>query len=316
MTSASGPAILIHSRFLAGRLEDWRPGDHRFCTIDDLAGGVSPELAQSIEVLVSGGEALDNALVDSLPNLRLVACFSTGYAGIDLAHLRRRGIALTSAGGVNAHDVADHTLALLLAWWHGIVPADRLVRGGGWRDGTPPRRSLRGRKAGVVGLGRIGRAIADRLAAHEIEVGYWGPRERPGVPYPRAASLADLAERSDILVVASRAVPENARQIDADILRALGSGGVLVNVSRGFLVDEGALIAALRDGTIAGAALDVFEQEPTDPALWQGLENVVLTPHLAGYTREAGEDMFGQLRENIRRYLAGEPLLSPVEDAA
>lgn len=314
MTALSGPAILIHSRFLAARLEDWRPGDYPFCTPDDIAGGVTPHLAQSIEVLVSGGEPLDNALVDSLPRLRLVACFSTGYAGIDLAHLRERGIALTSAGGVNAHDVADHAVALLLAWWHGIVPSDRLVREGGWRDGTPARRSLRGKKAGVVGLGRIGRAIADRLAAHDIEVGYWGPREKPDSRYPRATSLVDLAEQSDILVVASRAVPENAKQIDAEVLRALGQGGVLINVSRGFLVDEQALIAALRDGTIAGAALDVFEDEPTDPALWHGLGNVVLTPHLAGYTLEAGQAMFGQLRENIRRYLSGEALLSPVED--
>lgn len=314
--TVAAPAILIHSRFLAARLAEWIPGDHPIYTPDDIARGISADLAQRIEVLVSGGEPLDNALVDKLPRLRLVACFSTGYAGIDLAHLRARGIALTSAGGVNAHDVADHAIALLLAWWHGIGRADRLVRAGGWRDGSPPRPSLRGKKAGVVGLGRIGSAIAARLAAHEIEIAYWGPRDKPGIPYIRAASLIDLAERSDMLIVASRAVPENSRQVDAEVLRALGPAGVLVNVSRGFLIDEPALIAALRERTIAGAALDVFEEEPTDPALWQGLENVVLTPHLAGYTVEAGDAMFGQLRENIRRHLAGEPLLSPVDDIA
>ena len=310
----SAPAILIHSRFLAARLAEWDPGDHPIHTLDDVARGMPADLADSIEVLVSGGEPLDNALVDRLPRLRLVACFSTGYAGIDLAHLRARGIALTSAGGVNAHDVADHAIALLFAWWHGIIRADRLVRTGGWRNGTPPRPSLRGKKAGVVGLGRIGTAVANRLAAHEIEVAFWGPRDKPGVPYVRAASLIELATRSDILIVTSRAVPENARQIDADVLRALGPAGMLINVARGFLIDEPALAAALRDSTIAGAALDVFDEEPTDPRRWQALENVVLTPHLAGYTQEAGEDMFGQLRENICRHFAGQPLLSPVED--
>ena len=119
----------------------------------------------------------------------------------------------------------------------------------------------------------------------------------------------------DVLVIASRAVPENAGQIGADILDALGSGGVLVNISRGFLIDEDALLLALRDRTIAGAALDVFADEPTDPMRWRDLPNVVLTPHLAGYTVEAGEDMTRQLRENILRYFAGQPLLTPVSDS-
>ena len=308
------PAILVPSAALASRLGDCDFGDAAVYGPDSIADGVPEELAARVEVLISGGEALDTGLVDALPRLELVACFSTGYAGIDLAHLRKRGIQLTTAAGINAHDVADHAVALLLAWWHGIPTADRLVREGGWREGLVPRPSLRGRRAGIVGLGRIGRAVARRLAAHEMAVSWWGPREKPDAEFPRAQSLVALAADSDVLVVTSRATPSNAHQIDASILRALGPQGALINVSRGFLVDEEALVAALRDGTIGGAMLDVFADEPTDAARWRDLANVVVTPHLAGYTREAGVDMIGQLVENVRRHLHGEPLLSPVED--
>ena len=123
-------------------------------------------------------------------------------------------------------------------WWHGIIRADRLVRTSGWRDGTPARPSLRGKKAGVVGLGRNGTAIANPLVAHEIEAAFWGQRDKPGVPYVGADSLIELATRSDILIVTSRAAPENAWQIDADVLRVLGPTGMLINVARGFLIDE------------------------------------------------------------------------------
>lgn len=310
----TAPAILVHSHGLAPRLGECDFGDAPVFGPESIRDGVPGALAASVEILISGGEPLDTRLVDALPRLKLVACFSTGYAGIDLAHLRQRGIRLTSAAGINAHDVADHAIALLLAWWHGVPAADRLVRDGGWREGITPRRSLRGRRAGIVGLGRIGEAVARRLAAHELSVRWWGPREKPDAGFARASSLAALAADSDILIVTSRATPANAGQIDASILQALGPEGVLVNVSRGFLVDEDALIAALRTGTIGGAALDVFAQEPTDAARWRDLPNVVLAPHLAGFTREAGVDMIGQLAENVRRQLRGEPLLSPVED--
>jgi lactate dehydrogenase-like 2-hydroxyacid dehydrogenase len=271
------------------------------------------DLAREVEVIASG-DTVPDALVDALPALRLVACFSTGYTGIDLAHLRSRGIALTTAGGVNAHDVADHAVALFLALWHGIPAADRAVREGAWRESHAPRRSLRGKRAGVVGLGRIGSGIAQRLAAHEMDVRWWGPHDKPEAGFARASSLIGLAQWSDALIVASRAAPENRHQIDAAVLEALGPEGMLVNISRGFLVDEEALIAALRNETVGGAALDVFEDEPTPAGRWEGVPDVVLTPHIAGYTREAGVDMRRQQHENVRRYFAGEPLLTPVDD--
>jgi phosphoglycerate dehydrogenase-like enzyme len=215
---------------------------------------------------------------------------------------------------VNAHDVADHAIALMLAWWHGIPLADRTVREGKWREPLTPRPSLQGKQLGIVGMGRVGRHIAHRADALGMQVHWWGPREKPGIQYPRAQSLLDLARQSDILVVTSRSSPANAGQISAKILAALGPAGLLVNVSRGFLVDEAALLQALDSGTIAGAALDVFAQEPPDPEVWRRFNNVVLSPHIAGYTRDAGVAMFGQLRENLRRYFAGQPLLTPVDD--
>ena len=306
------PRILLFGNLMAGREAEWA-ADYDTIVLEDAADELPAGIAAGIEVVVSGDQ-LPNALVDALPALRLVACFSTGYTGIDLAYLRERGIRLTTGAGVNAHDVADHAIALLLALWHRIPEADRRVREGGWREMADARPSLRGKRVGVVGLGRIGGAIADRLAAHELAVTWWGPHPKPGAKYARLPGLLELAEWSDILIVASRADPENRHQIDAAVLAALGAEGVLVNISRGFLVDESALIGALRNGTLGGAALDVFENEPTSASEWRDVPNVVLTPHLAGFTREAGQDLPRQQHENVRRFFAGEPLLTPVGD--
>jgi len=305
-------ALLIHDRFLVDRL-DGLDIDADIIGPDALMRGLPGELAEQVEVVACGGD-LPNAVVDALPRLKLVACFSTGYAGIDLRRLRARGIALTTGSGINAHDVADHAIALFLELWHGLLAADGLVRAGAWRESVRPRRSLRGRRAGVVGFGRIGHAIATRLAAHEMEVSWWGPRDKPDAIFPRAESLIALAEQSDALFIASRATPESAGQIDAAVLHALGPDAILVNVSRGFLIDEEALLAALFAGAIGGAALDVFVKEPPKATRWRDLPNVVLSPHLAGFTHEAGEDLVGQLRGNIERYFLGGPLLTPVDD--
>jgi hydroxypyruvate reductase len=304
------PIVLVTTPFLMGQRAAWAEG-FELVEPEALSSSSPAIAADRIEVIATGGEAFDHSLLDRLPNLRLVACFSTGYDGIDLDQLRARGVALTTAAGVNAHDVADHAIALLLGWWHGIPAADRVVREGKWRESTPPRGSLRGKRIGIVGLGRIGLQIAARAEALGLQVSWWGPHEKPGSRYPRAESLLALARDSDILMIASRATRANAGQIDADILAALGPQGLLVNVSRGFLVDERALLDALRSRKIAGAALDVFAQEPPDASTWRDLPNVVLSPHIAGYTREAGVALFAQLRENIRRHFAGESLLTP-----
>ena len=307
------PVVLVANRFLLDQRAAWDDG-YEIVGPEDTAGDLPISVADRVEVIVTGGDALDTQLLQRLPRLKLVACFSTGYPGIDLAYLRSRCVVLTSAAGVNAHDVADHAIALLLAWWHGIPRADRSVRAGSWKEGLSPRPSLRGRRAGIVGLGRIGSEIASRAEALGLSVQWWGPREKPHAIYARAESLVALAYESDILFVASRASPATAGQIDAAVLQALGAEGLLVNVSRGLLVDEPALLSALETRTIAGAALDVFAHEPPHEQLWSRFENVVLSPHIAGYTREAGIALFDQLRENIRRYFAGEALLTAVDD--
>jgi phosphoglycerate dehydrogenase-like enzyme len=307
------PIVLVLTGFLFARRKDWGTG-FDILGPDAISVPLEPQVAERVEIIVNAGEELDKTLIGSLPNLKLVACFSTGYAGIDVGYLRSRGIELTTAAGINAHDVADHAIALMLSWWHGIPGADRAVRHGNWRGAVGHRRSLRGKYAGIVGLGRIGSAIAQRADALGMTVQWWGPRDKPGASYPKVAHLEELARDSDVLIVASRATAESAGQIDDGVLKALGPQGLLVNVSRGFLVDEAALVAALSNETLGGAALDVFAQEPPNPDVWKDFGNVVLTPHIAGYTVEAGLDMFRQLRENIQRQLAGQPLLTPVAD--
>ena len=310
----SVPTVLVASRFLMDQRDTWNDG-WELLGPEDIHTGLSAEAARHIQVVAADGDALDCTLVNALPNLKLVACFSTGYAGIDLGQLRARGVTLTTAAGINAHDVADHAIALMLAWWHRIPAMDRAVRDGKWRAALQPRVSLRGRRAGIAGLGRIGSQIAHRAEALGLSVSWWGPGEKTGSAYTRAADLPSLARESDILFIAMRATTVNSRQIDSTVLRELGPQGLLVNVSRGFVVDQPALIQALESGTIAGAALDVFAQEPVDGQMWRRFENVVLTPHIAGYTQEAGTQLFAQLRENIRRHFAGQPLLTPVNDS-
>ncbi len=304
--------MLVHGRPLERLRSEWRDR-YEVHTVSDFAASAAllAGVGQQIEVIVTDGSAIPELLLREMPRLKLVACFSTGYAEIDTAILRARGIALTTAAGVNAHDVADHACALILAMWSGVLQADSGMRLGFWRESLKPRPSLRGRRLGIVGLGRTGAAIAQRMAAHEMLIAWHGPNPKPDVPYPRTADIQSLAGMSDILVVASRALPENRRQVGEAELTALGPEGMLVNVSRGMLVDEDALIRCLRDGRLGAAALDVFEEEPTPAARWRGVPNVLLTPHIAGYTREAGPDMMARLAENVRRYYAREPLLTP-----
>lgn len=303
------PAIAVQGQWLLERIADWT---ERY-ELRRFDPGGSSALADC-EVLAWDGSPLATDDLDRLPALKLVAGFATGYGGVDVAGLRARGIALTNGSGVNAHDVADHAMALLLAFWHDIIPGDRQVRAGEWRGSLPLRRSLRGRHAGIVGLGRIGRAVADRLLAHQLDVRWWGPRDKPDTGFRRADSLTALAQWSDILIIASRAVEANRYQIDASVLDALGPDGLLINVSRGMLVDEASLRERLTDGRLAGAALDVFEEEPVAADKWVGVPDTVLTPHIGGATREGLADLLGQLRQNVDRWFDGRPLLSPVVD--
>jgi lactate dehydrogenase-like 2-hydroxyacid dehydrogenase len=271
--------------------------------------------AQIGALVVDGAYPLDRGLVEQLPNLGLIACFTAGHDGIDVDWCRARGLAVTHAPAVNHEDVADHALALILAARREIVRGDRDLRAGGW---TPDSRimtgSLKGQRVGIVGMGAIGKAVAARCEALRMTVRWWGPRPKPDLIQPRADSLVDLARDSDILVIAARADDGNRGLISADIIQAVGSQGLLVNVARGQIIDEGAMIAALREGRLGQAALDVFETEPTDPARWADVPNTVLTPHTAGATQEAVQGMVMLLMQNLGAHFAGEPLVTPLTD--
>lgn len=276
---------------------------------------LDPADAGKVRAIVHAGEVpLTPDFLGGLPNLDLIACVSVGYDGVDVAAARASGIEVTHAEGLNAEDVADHAVGLLIASWRNIAAGDRLVRAGGWGDGERmgPRPALRGRKVGIMGLGHIGRAVAVRVEAFGMEVAWWGPNPKPDAGWPRADSLLALAEVSDILVVACRADETNRKAVSRQVIEAVGPRGLIVNVARGSIIDEAELIAALKDGRLGRAALDVFETEPTPAARWADVPGTVLTPHTAGGTLESIPLMVGQAIENVRRRLAGEPLLSPV----
>jgi lactate dehydrogenase-like 2-hydroxyacid dehydrogenase len=278
--------------------------------------GPPVEAAHDIRALVVAGEfPLDKHLIESLPNLQLIACFTSGYDRIDVAWCRKRGLPVTHAPAVNHEDVADHALGLILAARRQIAAGDRALRAGDWTvDSKMITPSLNGQRLGVVGLGHIGAAVARRAEALRMAVKWWGPREK-AADWPRAGSLLELARDSDILVVACKADDSNVGLISREVIEALGPAGLLVNVARGQLVDEAALIAALKDGRLGQAALDVFEEEPTKAARWTGVPNTVLTPHTGGATTEAVQGMLALLMQNLAAAFAGEPLKTPVREA-
>lgn len=304
------PAILIMQRHLAP-LTAFLDGAY---TVYRFWEGPPVEARNDIRAMVVAGEfELDKHLIESLPRLELIACFTSGYDGIDVDWCRARGLPVTHAPGVNHEDVADHALGLILSARRRITEGDRALRAGQWTpDAKTITPSLNHLRVGVVGLGLIGDAVARRCAALRMRVAWWGPREKDAV-WPRAASLLELARDSDVLVVACRADENNRGLISREVIEALGPDGLLVNVARGQLVDEDALIAALTAGKLGHAALDVFETEPTDPARWADVPNTTLTPHTAGATNEAVQGMLGLLLENLSAHFEGRPLKTPVE---
>jgi lactate dehydrogenase-like 2-hydroxyacid dehydrogenase len=283
----------------------------RFTVITGPANRAEAEALVTIGATKTGA-----AFMEEMPKLKLICCFGSGHEGVDIAAAEARGIKVANTVGANAATVADLAVALLLASIRKIVEADRLTRTGKWRGENPASllflRGLTGRRIGIVGLGAIGLKIATRLEGFETEIGYTGRNEKQGVPYRYFRSALDLATWADTLILAHRADETNRHLVNAAVLKALGPEGHVVNISRGSAIDEDALIAALKDGTIAGAALDVFEDEPAPRPDLTNLPNIVVTPHLGGGTSEAIVAMGDAVIANLEAFFDGKPLPSPV----
>ena len=265
--------------------------------------GVAGAPLADVRALVGGGSMMvDAALLERLPRLDIVAVHGVGHDGIDRAALAARGIALAITSDVLTADVADLAIGLWLAVERRIVANDRTVRGGGWS--VPLARRASGRRIGIYGLGAIGRAIAARAAPFAAELFYTARSAKPDVPWRFVARLDALADASDVLFIAAAAGPGTVGAVDAGVLAALGPAGVLVNVARGSLIDQPALIAALAAGGIAGAGLDVFADEPDVPAGLQ-TDRVVLSPHQGSATIEARAAMAALVVANLDAHFAG-----------
>ncbi len=271
------------------------------------------ELSSRVRGAVTTGlHGFSRKSFEALPKLEIVACYGTPNRTVDLAAAKERGVIVTNTPDSITEAVADLALGLLIAVMRRICASDRYVRAGKWLERpAPPGREVRGKACGIVGLGRIGRGIARRVEACGMSVCYHGPHRKPDVAWPYHADLESMAREVDCLMVACPATPATRNLVDARILDALGPEGFLVNVSRGVNVDEAALIAALRDGRIAGAGLDVFRDEPRVPAELIAMEQVVLVPHIGSSTLEIREGRKEKLLANLRAHFAGEPVPTP-----
>jgi lactate dehydrogenase-like 2-hydroxyacid dehydrogenase len=306
------PAILIMQRHL-GRLTPFLEGSY---TVYRFWEGPPAEAAHTIRVIVMAGEfEIDKPLVESLPNLGLIACFTSGYDRIDVKWARARGLKVSHAPGVNHEEVADMALGLMLAVRREIVSGDREVRAGAWVPTAKTlTRAMRGQKVGIVGMGLIGQSLAPRCEALGMEMRWWGPREKPEISWPRMAGLVELAKWSDNFVIACKVDETNIGMISKDVIEAVGPEGLLVNVARGQVTDEDALIEALKSGKLGHAALDVFVEEPTSPERWADVPNTVLTPHTGGATTDSVQRMLMLLMQNLAAFVAEEALKTPVLD--
>jgi lactate dehydrogenase-like 2-hydroxyacid dehydrogenase len=280
---------------------------------DALLASVAHVRAMAVSAPV---EPINDALLARLPQLEIVASFGVGYDHIDAAAAAKRGIIATHTPGVLTEEVADTALGLLLCTVRELPQAERYLRAGKWLEREYPltKASLRNRSVGLVGMGRIGRAIARRLEAFGVPIAYHARQPRPNLAYRHYPDLIEMARAVDILLVIVPGGPATRNLIDAKVLEALGPEGILINMARGSVVDEPALIEALKQGKIMAAGLDVFAKEPHVPKELIAMENVVLFPHLGSASRFTREKMDQLMVDNILAWAAGKPPLTPVPE--
>lgn len=267
-------------------------------------------------VAASGESRLPAALVARLPALEVVAVMGVGYDGIDVAACNARGVKVTHTPDVLNDDVADLALGLMLSAARQLPAADRYVRAGDWaaKGPMPLARKMSGARCGIVGMGRVGKVIAQRALGFGMSVAYTARSAKPLLPYRFLPTPAALAAEVDFLVVITPGGAGTRHLIDATVLRALGQKGILVNVARGSVVDEQALIEALEQGVIGGAGLDVFADEPNVPERLRALPHVVLVPHIGSATTSTRKAMADLALANLEAHFAGQPLKTPVPE--
>jgi D-3-phosphoglycerate dehydrogenase len=269
------------------------------------------ESCTNVRAIVTGGaKGLPPGFIEGFPKLELIACFGTPHGTIDHAAAARRGIVVTNTPDDIIGTVAELGAGMVVALMRRIVLNDRFVRSGQWEKSAPVAgNALIGKTAGIIGLGRIGREIARRLEAFDMSICYQGPRAKSDVAYRYFTDPADLARECDCLVITCWFSPQTQGLIDARVLEALGPDGFLVNIARGPIVDERALLNALKEKRIAGAALDVFWDEPRVPAALMELDNVLLLPHVGSTTVEIREGRARKLMANLHAHFSGKPVL-------
>lgn len=286
--------------------------DRRSFDVEGVTAGLTPSEAQSVAaILTSGAIGLTAAQMDRMPNLRLASSFGIGHENIDLDAARARGIAVTNAPATNDRTVADHAIGLMIAAAREFATVDAEVRAGRWLEARKTYRpTLNGARVGILGMGNIGGMIATRAAAFDAEIAYTNRQPREGSPWRFEPDLLALAGWADFLVVATPGGAATRHLINAAVLDALGPMGTLVNIGRGSTVDSEALAAALHDGRLHAAGLDVVEDEPQVPPCLLAAPRLLITPHIAGRAPVALQAQASRFLDNVRRLHRGEPLVS------
>ena len=309
------PEILLACPLYEGTMDqlDHAYTVHRFWEAKDPAALLRETRDRVRAISTMGAVGCKAELMAALPKTEIIACFGVGVDAIDLKAAKERGIRVTNTPDVLTECVADLGMALLLASAREIPQGDRFVRDGKWLEANYPLcRHVGGKLLGVVGFGRIGQAVAKRAAAFGMKIAYFGRRRNPESSYAFYSDIKKLAADCDYLMLTVPGGAETKHLVDADVLKALGPKGTLVNIARGSIVDEAAMVKALRDGTLGFAALDVFQNEPNVPAELLSLSNVVLQPHQGSATHETRAAMGQLVIDNLVAHFAGKPLLTRV----
>jgi len=275
---------------------------------------IAPANATDIRgIITNGSNGATRAIIAGLPNLEIICAMAAGFEGIDLAAADERNIVVTHGPGTNATAVADHAIALMFAVARNIVYGDRAARADDWSNSRRPYPLVVDKNLGIFGLGRIGSLIAKRVSSLDMTIRYHNRNKRDDVPYEYCTTLKELAEKSDYLILAAPGGPDTKGVVTAEVLDALGPKGYLINIARGSMVPTDVLAAAMKEGRIGGAAIDVYEGEPAFPEAFKDItDKFVVTPHMAGSAAEARAAIEALMLANLDNHFAGKPVLTPV----